>query len=315
MFFSELKKAVHVFGIGRESDIRLIKEKKLFVQKGKEKEIVDGNLMEDDEFPKGVDFDFLFFAVKNPVGLAVRFYYQKIKELKTRPPSLLLSQNGIEAGDEAKSVLKEIFKDEAEKIQIIRISLFNPVSKEISGDKVFITYSLPVKLAMAKFSGKGNEKEIFEVFKRAGFEVELISEKDAKNMEYSKLFLNLIGMASATRNLSVFEGFSNKEVFKEEVLALREYIKVVKKSGGKFLNFKGYSVKFFSLIFSLPIFLLLPFRKFLALKIEKGREKKKKELDEIDFYNGAVVKLGEKLKIETPINKKILERKKLCKHS
>jgi len=312
MFYSELKKSSQVFGIGKEKDVELIKNRKVFIKKGEKEEIFKGDLIKSDEFPKGIDFDFLFFAIKNPVGPAIKYYYQKMKELKMNPPSLLLSQNGIGAGEEALSVLKNIFGKEAERIQIIRISLFNPVDKKTLGDKIYITYSLPIKLAIAKFSGKGDLKEIFKILKGANFEIELIPEKDVKNMEYSKLFLNLIGMASASRNLSLFEGFSKKEVFEEEILALKEYIKVIKKAKGKFLNFRGYPVKFFSLFFSLPILFLLSFRKILGLKIEKGREGKPKDLTEIDYYNGAVVKLGRELKIETPTNKKILERAKLC---
>jgi ketopantoate reductase len=46
----------------------------------------------------------------------------------------------------------------------------------------------------------------------------------------------------------------------------------------------------------------------LAEKIERGRAGKKKELDEIDYYNGAVLKMAKKLKVEVPINSKIWER-------
>jgi len=129
-------------------------------------------------------------------------------------------------------------------------------------------------------------------------------------MEYSKLFLNLIGMPSATYGFSIKEGFLKKEIFKEEILALREYKKVVKLSGGKFLNFPGYPVEILSFLISLPIFLLVFLRNILVEKIEKGRAGKKKDLDEIDYYNGAVLKMANKLKVEVPINSKILERVK-----
>ena len=312
MFYSELKKIAQVFGIGKQFDIDLIKNKKIFARKNKKEELLEGNLIEESQFPAGIDFDFLFLAVKNPVGPIIKYYYQKIKEKNLRPPALFLSQNGVEAADEAVSVLKEIFREKAKEISIFRISLFNPVDKQNLNDKIYISYSLPIKMSMAKVSGFEDEKEAAEIFKKAGFKIYLVPQREAKNMEYSKFFLNLIGMASATQGFSAKEGFSKREVFREEILAIKEYIKTIKAARGKFLNFPHYPVKCLSLFFSLPLFLLFPFRNIFGKLIEKGREGKMKDLDEVDYYNGAVVKLGEKIKIETPINKKILEKAKLC---
>jgi hypothetical protein len=163
-------------------------------------------------------------------------------------------------------------------------------------------------MAIAQISGP--KINVSEIFKSENFEVFFVDRKNAKNMEYSKLFLNLIGMPSATYGLSIKDGFSKKEIFKEEILALREYKRVVRLSGGKFLNFPGYPVKFFSFLISIPISFLSPFREILAEKIEKGRAGKKKDLDEIEYYNGAVLKMAKKLKVKVPINSKILERVK-----
>ena len=318
MFFQELKDSFEVFGISKKEDIELIKEGKIWIKKNGKIEILKGNFLSDEDFNHS--FDFLFFTVKNPVGPAISFYFRKIKERKLKIPTIFLSQNGIEAGEETTSVLKEIFGERAKEIPVFRISLFNPVDKAIENEKILISYSLPIKMAISQISGpKINISEIFG----KNFKVFFVDSKNGKNMEYSKLFLNLIGMPSATYGFSVREGFSKKEIFKEEILALREYKRVVKLSGGKFLNFPGYPVKILSFLISLPIFLLLPFRNILAEKIEKGRAGKKKDLDEIDYYNGAVLKMAKtlsvfraplsgakKLKVEVPINEKILERAK-----
>jgi len=310
MFYFELKKIAQVFGIGKQFDIDLIQHKKIFVKRNKKEELLEGSLIEENQFPAGINFDFLFLAVKNPVGPTVRYYYQKIKENNLRIPALFLSQNGIEAGDETIPVLKTIFGQKAKEIPVFRISLFNPVDKKNLNNNFYISYSLPIRMAVAKISGSQDKEEIAGIFTKADFKISSILQKEAKNMEYSKLFLNLIGMASATKGLSPKEGFSKKEVFLEEIGAIREYIKVVKVAGGKFLNFPDYPVEILSFIFSLPTFLLLPFRKIFGKLIEKGREGKMKDLDEIEYYNGAVVRLGEKIKIRTPINKKIFERVK-----
>ena len=116
-------------------------------------------------------------------------------------------------------------------------------------------------------------------------------------------------MASASRGFSVKEGFLNSEMLKEEVEALKEYIKVVEAAKGKFLNFSHYPVKFWaSLIKLIPTNLLLFLKPFLAKMIGEKREEKTKDLDEIEFYNGAVVKLGKKMGVAILINEKIYKR-------
>ncbi len=305
MFFQELKDSFEVLGISKKEDIELIKKGKIWIKKNGKIEVLKGNFLLDKDFNHS--FDFLFFTVKNPVGPAISFYFRRIKEKKLKIPAIFLSQNGIEAGEEAISILKEIFGEKAKEIPVFRISLFNPVEKEIENEKILISYSLPIKMAISQISGpRVNVSEIFD----KNFKVFFMDSKNAKNMEYSKLFLNLIGMPSATYGFSIKEGFLKKEIFKEEILALREYKKVVKLSGGKFLNFPGYPVEILSFLISLPIFLLVFLRNILVEKIEKGRAGKKKDLDEIDYYNGAVLKMANKLKVEVPINSKILERVK-----
>jgi len=311
MFAFELKNLGEVYGIGKREEIDLIKEKKIFVKRGEKEFLFEGEIICDFEFPKGISFDFLLLTVKNPVKPVVFYYYQKIKEKNLKPPAIFLSQNGIEAGKEAISVLKEIFGKIANEIPVFRISLFNPVEKEEKNGKILISYSLPIKIGISQIFGP--KIEVSEIFKSENFKVFFVDSENSKNMEYSKLFLNLIGIPSATYGFSIEEGFSKKEIFKEEILALREYKKVVKISGGKFLNFPGYPVRFFSFLISLPISFLFPFRKILAKKIEKRRAGKKKDLDEIDYYNGAILKMAKELKVEIPINSKILERAKKWK--
>jgi hypothetical protein len=306
MFFQELKGLFAIFGISKREDIEIIKKGIIWIKKNGKEEVLKGNFLSEDEF--NYSFDFLFFTVKNPVGPAISFYFKKIKEKNLKIPAIFLSQNGIEAGEEAISVLKNIFGEKAKEIPVFRISLFNPVDREEKNGKILISYSLPLKMAIAQILGP--KIDVSQIFKSKNFKVFFIDPKNAKNMEYSKLFLNLIGMPSATYGLSIKDGFSKKEIFKEEILALREYKKVVKLSGGKFLNFPGYPIKFFSFLISLPISILSPFREILAEKIEIGRAGKKKDLDEIDYYNGAVLKIAKKLKVKVPINSKILERVK-----
>lgn len=309
MFAFELKKSAEILGIGKKEEIEKIKEGRFFLERGKEEKIrFSGKVIEEKEFTGEMAPDFIFLCVKNPVGPVVRYYYQKENQQKI--PSLILSQNGILAVEEAKEELEKIFGKKAKEIRIIRVSLFNPISSQRNDDEITISYSLPIRLAFGIASGPREINDIKEIFQKANIEIEEISPENIKNMEYSKLFTNLIGMASAAKGLSIKEGLENEKTFEEEMGALKEYIKVVKKNGGKFLNFKHYPIKIFSFFVSFfPLPILKIFRKKIAKIITKERGGREKgNIDEIDYYNGAVIKLAEKLKIEVPINKEIYKR-------
>jgi len=161
MFFQELKDSFEVLGISKKEDIELIKKGKIWIKKNGKIEVLKGNFLLDKDFNHS--FDFLFFTVKNPVGPAISFYFRRIKEKKLKIPAIFLSQNGIEAGEEAISILKEIFGEKAKEIPVFRISLFNPVEKEIENEKILISYSLPIKMAISQISGpRVNVSEIFD---------------------------------------------------------------------------------------------------------------------------------------------------------
>ncbi len=307
MFAFELKGSADILGVGREPEIKLIEEKNLYIEKGnRAPELFQEKAISGIEFQQQTVLDIILLTTKNPISGLIKYYYQGFKE---KIPTLLISQNGIAALAEAKKALKEIFGERAEKIRVVRVILFNPIEKKYLKDKVVIKYTLPVRIVLAKSSGEEGIKDIVEVFRKADIEVKEFPSEEAKNLEYSKLFLNIIGVAAASRGYSVKDGFKNKEIFKEEVGALKEYIKVIKLSGGKFLNFPHYPVKLLATLFAwLPLTFLLPVRNMLAEIVSKGREGKPKDLDEVEYYNGAVVGLGEKVGFKTPFNKKIYQR-------
>ena len=313
MFASELKKVSNILGFGREKEIELIREGKFFIEKrGSDPEVFQAEVFEEAQFLEKDSPDIIFLTTKNPVGPVVKSYYQKVKEKGYAPPTLILSQNGIACSKKASDTLKEIFGGDYKKIRLIRVILFNPIERKETEGKIYINYSLPIRISFGKISGPPNGlKDIATLFQRAGFEVKEFSSEEVKNIEFSKLFLNLIGMASATRGFSVKEGFKNNEIFKEEIMALREYIKVVSASGGNFVNFSNYPVKLLTTLFNfIPVIFLSLFKDYFGKFISKERKNKPKDLDEIEYYNGAVVRLGENLGILAPINKKILQRAK-----
>lgn len=308
MFAHELESFANVLGVAKEAGTEITRQKKLFVQKkDKKPELFNVKVIKDTDFSQEINPDIIFLATKNPVSPVVKYYFEKFKGKKV--PVLFLSQNGIEALEDSKKALEEIFREQASKVKIIRCVLFNPIDQRKENNNTYIKYSLPIRLAISEAQGQTDIKEFIKVLRKAGFKVKEFPQKHAKNLEFSKLFLNLTGMASASHNLSIKDGFKNKEIFKEELRALKEYIKVVKKSNSKFLNFSNYPVKLLSVLFSLiPEFVLVVFRNVLANIISRGRAGKLKDLDEIDYYNGAVVKLGKKTGVKAPVNEKVYKR-------
>ena len=318
MLAQELEKAGDVRGVGLEKEIDTIKKKRVYIETKDGLKVFQGKAIKSFEFQNIVLPDIIFLTIKNPVGPVVKYYYQEIKLLKRclnnnaieKWPVLVLSQNGLSAVQAAKKALDEVLGKEAVKVPIVRMSLFNPVDGKIINDKICISYSLPVRLSFGVvFGSKEIEMGMENIFKKAGIEAEKISSKKIHNMEFSKLFLNLIGMASAVKGFSVKNGFQNSEIFKEEISALREYVKAVWASGGSFLNFFGAPVRLIAfIIYYFPSPVLIFFRKQLSKIVSKGRGDKPKDLDEIEYYNGEVIKLGEKIGLPTPVNQKILKR-------
>ncbi len=304
MFCFELKEVANVLGVGQEIEKQLLVERKKERAKNLDVRMVSGSQWSLNDFSP----DIIFLAIKNPVGPAIKYYYQRMKE-KGIFPTLILSQNGAAVVEEALSVLKEVLSSDYNKVRIIRLNLFNPIDRKEVGDKVKIVYSLPIRISFGKVSGSGNLKDIQLLFKNAGFETTEFSQDKIRDMEFSKLFLNLIGIASATKGLSIEQGFKDRESFKEEIWVLKEYIRVVKSSANSFVNFPHYPVKLFTLLIEiLSTKLPLLFRRNIAKIITKGRKGKPKDLTEIKYYNGFVVDLGKKLGIPTPINQKIVNR-------
>ena len=312
MFAFELSVAAEVLGVAKEKEVEMIREGRFYIKrKGENSKLLKIKTIKDSEFPAQSLPEIIFLATKNPVGPIVEYYYQKIKQEK-KLPALVLSQNGLSAGKEAKRALEKILAGREKEVQIIRVSLLNPVEKEELGNKILISYSLPIQLSFGVFSGEKEVSKFSSLFKKAGIEAEEISPEKVRPMEFSKLFLNLIGMNSATKGLSLQEGFNSKETFKEEINSLREYIKVVRAAAGNFINLSPYPIKLFVFLIAwTPLPILIFFRKKIWQIINQARGGKEKEnLDEIDFYQGEVVKLGREVGILTPVNEEILKRAK-----
>jgi len=307
LFAEELKRASYVLGIGSRDKISKIKDGLVFVSRNGEISSFEIASISKDELNENLNIDYLFLATKNPVSKVLKEYLPKFKG---KLPDIILSQNGFKAGEEARSTIDEIFHIKPNPLHIIRIVLFNAVKEVENAGNRIIEYKLPVRIAFSVFEGEEKTEDLEEIFTKAHIEFTKVSQKDVKNMEYLKLFTNLVGIPSFARGLDIYEGLKNKEVFKEEVQALKEFIKVVRAKGGRFLNFPHYPIGSFAfLVEHIPLVLLVPFHSIVARLVLKIRGTKEKEnIDEIDYYTGAVVELGREVGIPTPINESVLRR-------
>jgi ketopantoate reductase len=311
LFAHELRNSAEIVGVARHPQAEDIREGRILVERqGSMPERLACDVIEDDAFTAEVAPDFLFLATKNPVAPSVRHYYKQGQQEK--PPDLILSQNGVVAAEEARTELEGIFGVRADAIRILRVSLLNPVSVRTADDKTVIAYFAPVCLAFGVASGPDETQDLLELFLGAGIEAEAVASCDVKNMEFSKLFTNLLGVPSAAHGLTIEEGFADRAVFEEEIRALREYAQVVKRSEGRLLNLRHFPTGLYAtLLGTVPIPILSLFRKQIATVITKGRGSKEKgNIDEIDYYSGAVVSMGERLGVETPVNRKICQTMK-----
>ena len=131
-------------------------------------------------------------------------------------------------------------------------------------------------------------------------------------MKWSKMVSNLFGNAtSAILDMTPYEVYLRKLLFKAEMNQIRETICVMHKMGLKLVNLPGLPLKaLVSLIMSMPNFLLKP---LLTASIAKGRgdkmpsfyiEKSKgSKNSEVNYLNGAVVRFGEMYDVATPVNR------------
>jgi len=310
-FAFEFQKSGHeVFGIDQEREIQKIKEKKFILSPfSKEKKILKLKAfsIEEKEVLENIkNCDLLFFAIPRPLKKSLFFYFQKLSQEKKEIPFLFFIQNGLDVKEEVLEVF-DLFFEKKEREKIIRAILLNPFLKEVKEEKIIIKYSLPFKILIAI------EREKRDFFRSFGpnFSFYFFSKKEEKNLEYSKLFLNLFGMASAVYGFSLREGLLKKEILEKEILALKEYLLVVQKNKGKILNLPDYPLKIFSFFISFfPLKFFYFLRRMILFFVLKKREYREKSLREIDFYNGEVVRLAKRLKIETRTNEEIWQKGK-----
>ena len=148
-----------------------------------------------------------------------------------------------------------------------------------------------------------------EMFRQAGFRVATFS--DHRPVKWSKLLLNMIGNAlPAIVGWSPDRVFADPRLFALERRAFREAVTVMRAAGMRPVALPGYPVPLLAWgIYSLPESILRPlFQRFIvgsrggkmpSLYLDLAHRKGKSE---VAFLNGAVVRQGQTVGVETPVN-------------
>ena len=152
MFAFELRNSANILAVGRQREVELVNQRKLFVER-KEKliQVFEEKVIKDTDFKSKLEPDIIFLTTKNPISSPLEYYFRAwrgnkvprsretrgsfFKKCKKKIPTLIISQNGIAAISDAKKTLKKIFGNESEKIRIVRVVLFNPIEKIESENK------------------------------------------------------------------------------------------------------------------------------------------------------------------------------------
>lgn len=344
LFCRELQNAARMTGVAFPAEIENIKSGKAKIARGKNPpEIFTAELVPPEDFSFAAAKnppDFLWLATRNPVDKITAFYYRHFANQQNFP-ALVLSQNGLSAVADAKKGLQEALGQDADKVAIVRMSLINGVDLNADRDGTLtVGYKLPIKLGFGRcefakvspmqtyigdtYASSSASLGLGEIFEKAGVKAREFRGKEVLAMENAKLFLNLIGMAAATaqgsgeptaavENTDVGAGWRDKEIFKKEIAMLREFVLAANAVRGGFAGkLGGYPVKLLARLALLPVCLLAPWRGILAGAIAKGRNRPK-DLSEIDYYNGEVVRLGKKANVPTPVNEEIIAKARALK--
>jgi 2-dehydropantoate 2-reductase len=138
---------------------------------------------------------------------------------------------------------------------------------------------------------------------------------DAAAMKWSKMLTNLIANpTSAILDLTAAEVFANRDLYKLEIVMLRECLAVMKAQKIKVVDLPGTPVRALAFATRLPLWLSKPLLGRAAgsgrggkmpsfhIDLHSGRGK-----SEVEYLHGAVARAGERLGIPTPVNRALTE--------
>jgi 2-dehydropantoate 2-reductase len=236
--------------------------------------------------------------------LAVKSYdtsrvLEDIKPFKGDLPPFLCLQNGVDNEPALETVLG--------KGGVIAGTVTSSIARRDAGNII-----LEKKRGVGIVAGHPLSARFQQAFEKAGLNAVLLP--DAAGMKWSKMLTNLMANASsAILDMPPSEIFDDPRMYAFEIKMLREALQVMKKNHIPVLDLPGTPVQAFTwLVKYLPPSLSRPLLK-RAMGTGRGTKMPSFHIDlhhgspfsEVDYLNGAVVRLGRKSGISTPINAKL----------
>lgn len=242
-------------------------------------------------------FDAAVFALKSYHTPA---FLQSLPNKESLPPFLCLS-NGV---DNETALAQALGND-----KVIAGTVTSAVGRRAAGN-----------IALERLRGVGVAEEhpiskrLAAVLNAAGLNAETYP--DAAAMKWSKMLTNLVTNASsAILDISPTEVFAHPDLYRLEIAQLREALAVMRAQQIRVINLPGTPVK--ALAFAarrLPLWLSRP---LLNKAVAGGRGGKMPSFhidlhsgrkgSEVAYLNGAVVRVGQRVGVPTPVNKALTE--------
>jgi len=242
-------------------------------------------------------FDAAIFALKSfdtPAAL------EGIKPFADKMPPILCLSNGVE---NEQAIARELGPD-----RVIYGTVTSAIGRRAAGD-----------IALERLRGVGIAKghalseKLAAAFNAAYLNCRLYD--DAHSMKWSKMLTNLIANpTSAILDMTAAEVFANRDLYKLEILMLRECLAVMKAQNLEVVDLPGTPVRALAFATKLPLWLSKP---FLARAAGSGRGGKMPSFhidlhsgrgqSEVAYLHGAVVRAGEKVNVAAPVNKVLTE--------
>lgn len=240
----------------------------------------------------------VILAIPHPVDVV----FNEIAESSTKPPVLVMTQNGI-----LLPKVQAIFGEDSG-MAFIRACVFTTAGRDRSGNLQHGEKRIALAQVRVGDQGEGSLRETAELFEKGGFFAVVVP--DPKSLEWTKLFANLVGATSAVTGLRPWETFTDPEIYKLEQEAIRARMAILKAAGISLADIPW--IKQATLIPRVPSLA----RSIVAGKVAKSRdnrppaaavqiEKGFRKVEASEHYHKPFIDLGEEVGLRTEVDEAV----------
>ncbi len=247
---------------------------------------------------KFTDYDMMIIAIK---AFDTEALISDLERFRRSIPTILCLQNGVEN--------EELYIRHFGSEKVIYGSVTSAISRIQAGEAVVEKergVAIGTKHTMAK--------RVIACFNHAGLLT--IGYSDGVAIKWSKMMTNLLANASsAVLNMLPIDIYKDDRLLKIEIKQIQETLEVMRVLGIHPINLPKAPVRL--LVYALT---RLPFSisQYLMIRLMgKGRGEKipsllidmklGRQVSEINYLNGAIARIGSRLGVETPINRKLTQ--------